>query len=136
MQFKALCARPAWLRRRNITKTLLVMKLTSILLLAACLQVSARAHSQTVNFSGKNVSLEKVFASVEQQTGYVFFFDATILQGARPVTIRADNMPLEVFLKNVLEDQPLDNSFSRIRRSLFPADSQTPYRSQERTRHL
>lgn len=111
MQFKALCARPACRWRRNITKTLLVMRLTSILLLAACLQVSARVHSQTVNFSGKNVSLEKVFASVEQQTGYVFFFDATILKGTRPVTIRADNMPLEVFLKNVLEEQPLQFFF-------------------------
>jgi TonB-dependent starch-binding outer membrane protein SusC len=107
MQFKALCARPAYWRRRNITKTMLVMQLTSFLLLAACLQVSASVHSQTVNFSGQNVPLEKVFASVEQQTGYVFFFDATILRASRPVTIQADNMPLELFLNTVLKEQPL-----------------------------
>ncbi|HWK06755.1 MAG TPA: SusC/RagA family TonB-linked outer membrane protein [Puia sp.] len=87
------------------------MKLTSILLLGTCLQVSARVHSQTVSFSGKNVSLEKVFASVEKQTGYVFFFDEAILQDARPVTIRVDNMPLAFFLNTILKEEPLTFSF-------------------------
>ena len=95
----------------HFTKTLLVMKLTSILMLGVCLQVSARVHSQTVSFSGKNVSLEKVFTAVEKQTGYVFFFDEAILKDARPVTIQAENYPLQLFLSCVLNGQPLKFSF-------------------------
>jgi TonB-linked SusC/RagA family outer membrane protein len=87
------------------------MRLTSILLLAACMQVSAHVHSQTVSFSGKNVPLEKIFAAVEKQTGYVFFFDESILKDARPVTIRTENSPLELFLGRVLQGQPLGYSF-------------------------
>ena len=96
----------------SIKKTLIMsMNLTSILLLGACLQVSARVHSQTVSFSGKNVPLEKVFAAVEKQTGYVFFFDEAILKDARPVTIRAENYSLSLFLSCVLNGQPFRFSF-------------------------
>ena len=111
MQINAICNRPAWLRRRYITKTLLVMKLTSIFLLVACLQVSARSWSQTVSFSGKNVSLEKVFASVKKQTGYVFFFNDVALKDATPVSVKVANMPLQEFMETVLKDQPLNFSF-------------------------
>jgi len=76
-------------------------------MLGACLQVAARVHSQTVSFSGKNVSLEKIFNIVEKQTGYVFFFDESILEDARPVSIRAENYSLQLFLSCVLNDQSL-----------------------------
>jgi TonB-linked SusC/RagA family outer membrane protein len=107
MHFKTLFDRPALRRHRISTKTVLVMKLTSFFLLAACLQVSARGLSQTVTFSGRNVLLEKVFDEVKKQTGYVFFYDADLLKEARPVTIKADNVVLEKFLSNLLADQPL-----------------------------
>lgn len=106
------------------------MKLTSILLLGVCLQVSAHIHAQTVSFSGKNVPLEKVFAAVEKQTGYVFFFDEAILKDARPVTIRAENDPLPVFLNRVLDEQPFKFSFQNktiiiSRREIAPARTDT-----------
>jgi TonB-linked SusC/RagA family outer membrane protein len=99
------------MRRHGITKTLLVMKLTSILMLAACLQVAAHVHSQTVSFSGSNVSLEKIFSIVEKQTGYVFFYDEAILKDTRPVSIKAENYSLQLFLSCVLNNQPLKFSF-------------------------
>jgi hypothetical protein len=107
MHFKVSFCRPVCKRRHGITKTLLVMKLTSILLLGACLQVAARVHSQTVSFSGQHVPLEKIFAVVEKQTGYVFFFDESILKDAKLVSIRAENYSLQLFLNCVLNDQSL-----------------------------
>jgi TonB-linked SusC/RagA family outer membrane protein len=116
MQCQVLFCPRAWKSGYGITKTLLVMKLTSILLLCACLQVSAHVHAQTVSFSGTNVPLEKVFAAVEKQTGYVFFFDEAILKDARPVTIRAENDPLELFLSRVLFSQPF--KFSLLNKTI------------------
>jgi type II secretory pathway component GspD/PulD (secretin) len=104
MQIAALF-RPG-VRRKPITKTLLIMKFTAILLLATCLQVSAKVFSQSVTFSGKNVPLQQVFNVVKDQTGYVFFFDEGLLKGARPVTIAANNMLLEDFLREVLKHNP------------------------------
>lgn len=83
------------------------MKLTFFLLTAALLQVSARGLSQSINFNGKNVSLEKVFAAVESQTDYVFLYKATALSMAKPVTISARGTDLATFLNKVFENQSL-----------------------------
>src|SRR5689334_9963618 len=113
MQKKALCDRPSWLRNRRFTKTLLVMKLTFVLLTAAALHVSAKGTSQTVTFSGSNVPLEKVFSVIKQQTGFVVFFDYGMLEGTKPVTVSVKDAPLETFLKDVLKGQKLDYSIKK-----------------------
>ena len=74
MKKMALCKHPYWGTTSCITKTLLVVKLTIILLTVAALHVSAKGTSQTVTFSGRDVSLEKVFNVIKQQTDYVVFF--------------------------------------------------------------
>jgi TonB-linked SusC/RagA family outer membrane protein len=94
-------------RRKPFTKTMFVMNFTAIILLVTSLQVSAKVFSQPVTFSGTNVPLKNVFNVVKEQTGYVFFFDEALLKGTRPVTISAQHMPLEAFLKEVLKTQPL-----------------------------
>gem|GEM_PF-3928705 len=58
MQFQTYCnevfPREKWERMlRRSTKTLLVMKLTSIFLLVAAIQVSARGVAQNITFSAK-----------------------------------------------------------------------------------
>jgi TonB-linked SusC/RagA family outer membrane protein len=93
------------------TKTVLAMKLTILLLTIGFLHVSASGVSQTVTFSGRNVSLENVFASVKKQTGYVFFFSDAVAREAKPVSIQAVDMPLDEFLNTVLKDQPLKYTF-------------------------
>jgi TonB-linked SusC/RagA family outer membrane protein len=92
---------------RSLTKILLVMKLTILLLTTAFLNVYAEGISQNVTFSGKNVPLQQVMTAIEQQTGYVFLYREGILNNAKPVSIRADNLRLELFLKEVFREQPL-----------------------------
>ncbi len=99
------------------TKTLLVMKLTFILLTAAVLQVSAKGNAQTVTFTGKDVSLKEVFSAIKQQTGYVALFDYSILEDSRLVTVAASNQPLFDFLTEVLKGQKLD--FSIRKKTIF-----------------
>ncbi len=47
------------------------MQLTAVLLLGLCLQVTAKVVSQTVTIDVKDAPLEKVFAEVKRQTGYM-----------------------------------------------------------------
>ncbi|MEO9003110.1 MAG: hypothetical protein ABI288_00160, partial [Ginsengibacter sp.] len=63
------------------------MKLTAILLLSACLQVSANGFSQDVTLSEKNVSLQKVFRQIHKQAGYQFFYEDEMLNKAGLVNI-------------------------------------------------
>ncbi|MEP7257709.1 MAG: SusC/RagA family TonB-linked outer membrane protein [Flavitalea sp.] len=87
-------------------KTLRIMKLTAIILLAACLQVSAKARSQQITLSQKNASLEKVFREIRKQTGFYFFYDLKELRDARPVSISVRNASLEETLMRCFQDQP------------------------------
>lgn len=103
----AICTWPAWLRRPYITKTLRVMRLTVILLTACFLNVSSKGLSQTVTFSGEKVLLKTVFQSVEKQTGFLFLSPESVFRLAKPVTIHAENMPLNQFLTRVFETQSL-----------------------------
>jgi len=106
MQKTAFCFRSAWGRHRNISKTLKAMQLTGILLLTLCLHVSARTVSQTVTLSGRNIPVQKVFEEIKKQTQYSVFYEKGLLEGARPITVDAKNMPLTNFLESALEGQP------------------------------
>jgi TonB-linked SusC/RagA family outer membrane protein len=87
-------------------KQLLVMKLTSFLLLVACLNVSAGVYSQKVSLSAENVSLKQVFKEIRKQTGYSFIFREVLLQKARPVTLHVNNTSISQALDLCLKDQP------------------------------
>lgn len=92
---------------RKLTKSLIAMKLTSIFIMITCLQVSAAGFSQQVTLSERNAPIEKVFKSIRAQTGYMFFYDAAVLEGVSPVTINVKNTPLDEALKMCFKYQPL-----------------------------
>lgn len=92
------------------SKTLLVMKITAALLLAACLQLSAAGFGQRVSISGQNLTLKKVFGEIQKQTGFDFFYYDKDLEKAGKVTLDARNMDLVQVLNQVFQGQPLTYS--------------------------
>lgn len=92
------------------TKMWLAMKLTCLFLTVLFLNVSATGVSQTVSFSGKNVKLKTIFSAIRKQTGYVVFYDNTLLKSTRPVTLSKTNVPLEELLSASLKGQGLSYS--------------------------
>ena len=93
--------------KRFATKTLSVMRLMIFFIAACMLQANARGFSQTVNFSGKNVSIEKAFKAVESQTGYSVFANKSLLRDTKQLTVSAKDMPLINFLDLITKDQPI-----------------------------
>ncbi|BAV07552.1 SusC/RagA family TonB-linked outer membrane protein [Filimonas lacunae] len=83
------------------------MKLTTVLLLATMLQVSARTYSQQVSLKFNNATLDKVFAEIEKQSGYSFIYGKKLLQTAHPVSISINNVSVEAAVQAVLSKQPL-----------------------------
>ena len=84
------------------------VRLLTFFLIAASLTVSANSFSQNVTLSTNGLSLKEVFAVVEKQTGFVFFYNRQLLTNAKPITISAQSMPLLEFLQAALKDQPLN----------------------------
>lgn len=106
MHLKALCCR----HRRALTKTLLIMKFTAIILISACLTASAKGIAQKVTLNEKDVPLEKVFQAIKKQTGYSFFFNEALLKKTNPVTINVKNASLQEALEICFKDQGLGYS--------------------------
>lgn len=88
-------------------KILLVMKITTVLLLAIIMQVSASTYGQRITLSEKNTPLEQVLKKVKLQSGYDFLYGGDILLNTRKVSVQIKNQPLEIALNEILEGQSL-----------------------------
>jgi TonB-linked SusC/RagA family outer membrane protein len=97
-------------------KTFLAMRLTAMLLLAGCLQVSASGNAQKVSIHRENASLKKVFTDIKKQTGYLFFYNARLLNDAAPVTLSVKDAEMKEVLELCLRDQPL--TFKIVNRTI------------------
>lgn len=104
----------------------LIMKLTGIIILAACLQVSAKGLSQTVTLSEKNAPLQKVITEIERQTKYSFFYKTTWLEKAQKVTIEVKSRPLYEVLELCFKDQPLTYTIIDNVITIAPKINETP----------
>lgn len=82
------------------------MKLTAIILLIGCLQVSAMSYGQKVSLTENNAALRSVLHEIEKQTGYQFFFSDNDIKLARPVNVRVSNVVLREAMERCLEGQP------------------------------
>ena len=67
------------------------MKLSTILILVAFLQVNAKGFSQNVTLNEKKSNLDKVFNEIRKQTGYDFLYNTRLLRNTVPVTVNAVN---------------------------------------------
>lgn len=96
--------------RPYLQKMVRSMKLIAVLLTLALTHAHARGFSQTVTYSGKDVSLETVFAVIKKQTGYTFLYYKEQLQQAKKVTVDVKNATVDNVLTICLRDQPFDYS--------------------------
>src|SRR4051812_307020 len=80
-------------------KLLLIMRLTTFILVAVIMQVSATSLAQKITLSEKKASLKSVFAELRKQSNYDFLYTDELLQNAKPVDIKVNG----VELKDVLE---------------------------------
>ena len=89
-----------------------VMKLTTLLLLAFFMQVSAGTYAQKITLSAKNAELFTIFDQISDQSGYDFVITNSILKNARKVNIQVKNAELKDVLDQIFKDQSLEFTIS------------------------
>lgn len=90
------------------TYVLRTMKLTAILMLAACLQVSASAFSQNkITLNAKRMHLSKVLQAIEAQGNVRFVYNNDVLPNNEFISIDVKDQPLDVVLSKVLQNTAL-----------------------------
>lgn len=113
------------------SKLFLIMKLTVILLIVGCLQVSARGYAQLVTLSKKNVTLPEVFRAIKQQTGYSFFYNDKTLRKGKRLDVEFNQSPLEEVLQTCFRDQPL--SYNIVDKTIIIKEREETAASAEQT---
>src|SRR5262245_58833165 len=82
------------------------MKITAILLLSACLNVSAKGKSQTVTLDMKNAPIQKVITEVIRQSGVSVIYNEAIFKDAPSVTIRVKDASVQDVFDKCLSNLP------------------------------
>lgn len=93
--------------RGRTRKLLMVMKLTTLLLLLAIMQVSASTYAQKVSLNVKNSPLSSVLDQISDQTGYNFFYSNSAFNDTRPVSVNVKNAELNDVLQQIFAGQSL-----------------------------
>lgn len=88
-------------------KTWLVMRLTIVLLIVACLQVQANGYGQNVSLSVQNASLEHVLKKIKKQAGYHLVYREEWLDQANKVNLNLTNVPVTDALNACFKNQAL-----------------------------
>ncbi|MFA4869141.1 MAG: TonB-dependent receptor [Pedobacter sp.] len=84
------------------------MKLTLfIVIVIGCMQVNASGYAQKITLSVKNTPLERVFQEVKKQSGYLFWYENSLLNNTKKVDLDLKNVSLKYALDECFKDQPL-----------------------------
>lgn len=83
------------------------MQITTVLIMAALVQVNAATYSQHITLNENNAVVEKVFQSIEQQTEYTFLYDKLDLKKVDKITVHLKNASIIQALEACFKNQPL-----------------------------
>ncbi len=83
------------------------MRLTTAILIAAMMQVSAATFGQRVTLNERNSSIENVLKKIRTQTGYDFLFERKLVKDIGYVDLKLNNVTLEEALRTLFNKGPL-----------------------------
>jgi len=101
-----LCGKAPDNQRLFTKKLILVMKLTFLMLTIASLHLSAKAFSQKINISERNVSMVKALRMISQQSGFEFFYDNKDLKAQGTTILQLKEVSVNEALNQLFKDKP------------------------------
>lgn len=110
-------------------RLIMQLKIVTLLLTVACLQISAKSMSQQITLSRKHASLLSVFEDIKKQSGYNFWYEDIMLKKGKPVDIQVQNASLEQTLTAVFQGQPF--SYEIIGKVIALKEKQTSVEKQD-----
>lgn len=93
---------------KRVSKLLLIMKLSLIIILFAVLQVSANGYAQQVTLKQTGITLKSLFKQVKKQTGYDVIYVDKVLNDKKTINASFNATPLRAVLEDALAGLPVD----------------------------
>ncbi|MDR6784281.1 TonB-linked SusC/RagA family outer membrane protein [Pedobacter africanus] len=92
------------------------MKLTVILLIIGCVQVSAESYSQKITLVEKNTTFNNLFGSIRKQSGYTFFYNNKIIKEEGRISVSVKDASIEETLDLIFKGRSF--SYTIINRTV------------------
>ncbi|HEY0177384.1 MAG TPA: STN and carboxypeptidase regulatory-like domain-containing protein [Pedobacter sp.] len=86
------------------------MKLTTVILIASLVQVSAASFGQKMTLRGNSVTFEKVFREISKQTGYDVLVSTTKFSTGKKISVNFSGASLAEVMDKVLQGTRLSYS--------------------------
>ncbi|GAA3562197.1 TonB-dependent receptor [Snuella lapsa] len=81
------------------------------------------ANGQNVTIDVKNIELEKVFSEIETKTNFNFFYNNSLIDVTKKVSLEAKDQELTQVLNNLFKTTDIDYRFLKDQIILFPKDN-------------
>lgn len=95
------------LTRLRLTKILLTMKLTALLVIIAMSNISAKSYSQSIMLRAKNAPIKEVLRLIEKQTDYHFLYDDRDIANIGPISVDLEAVSVSAALEECFKNKPL-----------------------------
>lgn len=108
----------------GIIKLWRIMRLTFLLIVVGLLEVSASVYSQQTKLSINlnNVTLEDAFRKIEDNSNFVFFYNADQVQLDQRVSLSVENKSVDEILSYLLKDKAISFKVTDRRIVLYPVN--------------
>jgi TonB-linked SusC/RagA family outer membrane protein len=90
-----------------VHKIWLIMRLTTVILIATLMQVSAASMAQRITMQQNKATLKAVFTQIQLQTGYDVVIESEQLKNTKPLRVNFKNAELSAVLDEILPAQNL-----------------------------
>ncbi|SFE60175.1 TonB-linked outer membrane protein, SusC/RagA family [Chitinophaga sp. CF118] len=82
------------------------MRLTTVILIASLMHVSAATLGQRITIEQNRITLKSVFKEIRKQSGYDFYYEGGIISDEELKNVKLNNVTVDEALKTVLKDLP------------------------------
>lgn len=112
---------PVWLYH----KILLIMRLTTAILIASLIQVSAATFGQRISISRQNIELKSVLKEIRKQSGLDFYYDGKVIGDDQRINVNLKNVGVEEALSVVFKplglNYQIDGKIVSLKRNEKPS---------------
>lgn len=92
----------------SINKIWRIMRLTTVILIATFMQVTAASHAQKLTLNKKQVTLKELFKEIKTQTGYDVLWQTENLKTSQQIYANFNSTTLDVVMTKVMEGKNLE----------------------------
>ncbi|MDR6781945.1 SusC/RagA family TonB-linked outer membrane protein [Pedobacter africanus] len=79
------------------------MRLTTVILIASLMQVSAATFGQRITINQRNTNLEAVLMEIRKQSGYDYYYDSKAIAKNQKVNVALNNATVKEALENIFK---------------------------------